>query len=697
MTPAPVPTAKQPLYVAFLDVKGAYDAVNHATLQNVLSQEFALPPDLFAAIVGMYCGLQYIVMHGDQVAGVVDVGRGVKQGCPLSPLLYVMYVAGLAAHLQQTCPAAGFVVPSGEHPCVQEEVRVQVITYADDQIVLDGGSGEQPELLVDFGEPSRDRFCEAVGEAAAWLADRDQPLEPDKSAAMVMGCIQQPTVPGCPPQPANPPNLWLGGVRVPEVELQKYLGLKYDQEASATTMAEDRAAVYAGVFFAVLRDMRATHEPVPHTLPITISLLRGRAEAAGTYGCGLWGVQLLPGYSVLSAGGGGGTRGLFKFYSLGDPLERRRCRLLRAHFELPWQVPDICLLHELGMQPFVHTYVLQGIKLYNSLIAAGPLYRALLAQQVQDARGRGVKNWFWHLKEVLRWLLPHDLWAAKFNALSPEAPIRYARVKKALRERYAKFVAAMAAVGVDCQEGTQRGVYFRRVASHTAGTLPKYMSVALSPAIVKDCMRFRLGAHGLRVQREQVPQPAYMHRYCARCQPNTVDTQEHCLFACGCPALEGARNNLFTALGVGSGPEKVGDLFAMYDGNMGHLRQVVRFVAYCRRHVMSLVVQGGEGAPPAAAEEEAGRGQEGEEMAAGDALAAPGGPEGPEPGGGEGPAGDDWELPATDEYEDGSELVEVVGPASPGLVDYALRPADQPGLWEGMFGPEEAEGLGIVQ
>jgi hypothetical protein len=85
-------------------------------------------------------------------------------------------------------------------------------------------------------------------------------------------------------------------------------------------------------------------------------------------------------------------------------------------------------------------------------------------------------------------------------------------------------------------------------------------------------------------------------------------------------------------------------------------------------------------------------------MAAGGAMAAPGGPpKGPEHDGGEGPAGNNWELPAMDEYEDGSELVEVVEPASPGLVDYAQRPADQPGLWEGLFGPEEAEGLGIVQ
>ena len=45
--------------------------------------------------------------------------------------------------------------------------------------------------------------------------------------------------------------------------------------------------------------------------------------------------------------------------------------------------------------------------------------------------------------------------------------------------------AAMAAVEVASQEGVQQGVYFRQVASHTAGTLPKYMSVALLPAIVK--------------------------------------------------------------------------------------------------------------------------------------------------------------------------------------------------------------------
>jgi hypothetical protein len=52
---------------------------------------------------------------------------------------------------------------------------------------------------------------------------------------------------------------------------------------------------------------------------------------------------------------------------------------------------------------------------------------------------------------------------------------------------------------------------------------------------------------------------------------------------------------------------------------------------------------------------------------------------------------------ASDEHgEESSELVEVVGAAWPGLVDFGLRPEDQPDLWEGMFGSEEEESLGIV-
>ena len=91
--------------------------------------------------------------------------------------------------------------------------------------------------------------------------------------------------------------------------------------------------------------------------------------------------------------------------------------------------------------------------------------------------------------KISRWLLPYDQTTARFNALSPGAPISYARVERpcvsasAMPSLYQPWQQCRWAAGRG--PGVQQGVYFRQVASHTAGTLPKYMSVALLPAIVK--------------------------------------------------------------------------------------------------------------------------------------------------------------------------------------------------------------------
>jgi hypothetical protein len=90
----------------------------------------------------------------------------------------------------------------------------------------------------------------------------------------------------------------------------------------------------------------------PHTLPITISLLRGRAEAAGVHVGGLWGILLL--LPKLRRVTDHDMNALSRFYSLADPLVRRGCRLLKAHLDCPRSVPDICLLHQLSMRPCVH-------------------------------------------------------------------------------------------------------------------------------------------------------------------------------------------------------------------------------------------------------------------------------------------------------------------------------------------------------
>jgi hypothetical protein len=342
------------------------------------------------------------------------------------------------------------------------------------------------------------------------------------------------------------------------------------------------------------------------------------------------------------------------------------------------------------MQPFVHTYVLHAVGLYNALLTAGPLYRAYLAQQIRDAQVCGVRNWFWHFSVVMVWLLPRDHWARRFNTLDANDPIPYGRTKKAMRERYVRFMSVMANVPVNSGEGVRRGVYFRQVAGHKPGTLPQYMKVNLSPGIVRDCMLFRLGAHALQVQPWKQPTAAYRRRYCVRCQPNRVDTEEHCLLACGCQKLVAARNALFAALPAGRVPARVGDMFDCPGRSMGQLRQVVRYVAYCQRHTRSLASPAEQAAAQAAAEAAA--------AAEGEALGEDADPEGDAGQGTE----EGSELAEVTASEEGSELVEVAAadqdaPAPPlALADFRARPEDQGDLWEGLFDSEDEDSLGVV-
>jgi hypothetical protein len=61
------------------------------------------------------------------------------------------------------------------------------------------------------------------------------------------------------------------------------------------------------------------------------------------------------------------------------------------------------------------------------------------------------------LRVVLTGLMRHLGWAARFTAPSADRPVPYGRTKKALRERYVKHVAVMAAVLVDSAKGVHVG------------------------------------------------------------------------------------------------------------------------------------------------------------------------------------------------------------------------------------------------
>ena len=81
-----------------LDISRAFDTIPHQEIN--LALQAANVPQLRQLVLLWITGAQYHV-QGDNGAVAVDVCRGVRQGCVLSPLLYILVVARLHEQLRQ--------------------------------------------------------------------------------------------------------------------------------------------------------------------------------------------------------------------------------------------------------------------------------------------------------------------------------------------------------------------------------------------------------------------------------------------------------------------------------------------------------------------------------------------------------------------------------------------------------------------
>jgi hypothetical protein len=95
--------------VAYVDLSKAFDRVNHAALWATLLHR-GVHPDLLARIKSLYTDATARVRVGDAYSAPFNLDTGVKQGCPLSPLLFNIYIDTVVRSLIAQLPNAGIQI-----------------------------------------------------------------------------------------------------------------------------------------------------------------------------------------------------------------------------------------------------------------------------------------------------------------------------------------------------------------------------------------------------------------------------------------------------------------------------------------------------------------------------------------------------------------------------------------------------------
>lgn len=199
-------SSKRPLYGAFLDIKQAFDSIDHAHLLYILRDTIRLPQPWLEVIRRLLIGNQTTLL-----GTTYPISRGTGQGSPLSPLLCICFFQDLASALQRHLdahPEDWPVLPPGiSLPGYGRHVLLlTLLMYADDITLLATSRASLQRLLTVVSD---------------WAASRGLTISIKSFAAVLCGEPADLPLPG-------EPLLFCGGVDLPWASgVINYLGVPF--------------------------------------------------------------------------------------------------------------------------------------------------------------------------------------------------------------------------------------------------------------------------------------------------------------------------------------------------------------------------------------------------------------------------------------------------------------------------------------
>ena len=235
----------------FIDITKAYDSVWRDGLWHKL-HECGIRGKMYRAVKSLYASVESAVVVDEFQSDWFGVEVGLRQGCILSPLLFLIFINDIVSHLQVT-ERVGVEVGS---------IRVSVLLYADDIVLLARNETEMEELWRGI-----ERYCEL------WRLKINQ----RKTAVMTFGGGKK----QCTVRNRD-------GTEVKETDRYKYLGLLVTTKHSRKEMKQnmvEKARKRLNCMWAVGAN---SHHLNASTLSTIWKVV---VKPALEYGCEIWGEE----------------------------------------------------------------------------------------------------------------------------------------------------------------------------------------------------------------------------------------------------------------------------------------------------------------------------------------------------------------------------------------------------------------------
>lgn len=479
---------KARLFCCFVDLKGAYDNVPHSQLWRTLSR-LGMHGNMLQLIQGMYANSTLAASIAGRRGGLHKTEIGVKQGCPLSPTLFGLYMDSLHSHLRHCAPADGPLLSTGQ--------RVPALMYADDIVLMATTAAGLQRLIT-----AMHRLCSC----------KMMTISAEKTAVVVFRGVRD-----------NKPDSssWLcGGSLLQQRDAYKYLGLVFSSvRGIAASMSEVQRRQNAAWGLLMQRYAQLTQH---FSIELMLGLYQTIVPPTACYASEVWGLRHM-------------VQMCDKFRR---GIHQRHVRILRQICGVRQSVPSQMVLQELEVHPLEQLWRQQGLRFWNSLVKLPEdnVYKIIAKDDLAAANQQcGMRNWAAGLIAAVR---PYglqltdavdNLQAVDQQTFLDSHTATAAQTRSNLAEQNPRSYQS---------EGIKECTYQAWFGRPFWATGPHFWQLSLSAPQRRAILRLRLGSHELPVEtgRQEVPPLARHQRMCLACDANVVGDEQHLLMECAATA-----------------------------------------------------------------------------------------------------------------------------------------------------------------